>query len=176
MNEMAHGQNIVCPVASQHSKMKRLSELEAFIVLDDTLDALNKQYLDAKAQRKELVALSGADDAMAVVAMDMEDSTWCAMQARYIELRANRKMMARAQKMMRQRDLQIEELEERILQSDKVKQAQNFANYLKILEIVKEKNKTPRIFEWMALFLFLRINIFGQDMNKKYTQNFAVAA
>ena len=47
---------------------------------------------------------------MAEIAIDMEDSAWCAMQTRYIELRAKRHLMARAQDMMRHRDKQIEEL------------------------------------------------------------------
>lgn len=168
MNEMARRQDVLSyAVVKPSKKLEPLSELEAFAVLDDTLEALYKQYLDAKAQRKELVLIGGADDAMASVAMDMEDSAWCAMQTRYIELRKDGLMMKRAQKMRRQRDLEIQEQEEVILQNDKIKQARDFANYLKILKIMKQKNKTPRIFEWLFVFLLLNIDIFGQNTYRK---------
>ncbi len=167
MNEMAHASAPAGGgVFERRKRLRSLSELEAFILLDDTLEALHKQYMDAKAQRKELVALCGRDDAMTVVAIDMEDSCWCAMQTRYIELRAVGKMMAKAQTMMRRREYDIKEMELRILERDKEKQARDFMNYLKIIEVLKEKNKTPRIFEWLALFLFLRIDVFGQNPNK----------
>ena len=159
----------------QDAAMKSLGELEAFIILDDLLNSLHKQYLDAKAQRKELVALGGQDDAMASVAFDMEDSAWCAMQTRYVELRAERKMMARAQDMMRRHERQIEARNRRIEKSYKRKQAHDFVNYLKILEAIKEKNRTPRIFEWLILFIIFRIDLTGGSLDRK-TQNLAMAA
>lgn len=168
MNEMARApQKGVVGAFERRKRLRSLSELEAFMCLDGTLDSLHKQYMDAKAQRKELVAMCGGDDAMAAMAIDLEDSCWCAMQTRYIELRAKGKMMARVQSMMRQRERDIEGLELRILKRDQEKQARDFVNYLKIVAIMKEKNKTPRIFEWLAVFLFLKIDVFGQDHHKK---------
>jgi len=104
MNQMARQETALGFVKPRtHKNLQPLEELDAFVLLDDVLEDLHKQYLDAKAQYKELVSLSGADDAMATVALDMQDSAWCAMQTRYIELRAERKMMAQAQDMIRRR-------------------------------------------------------------------------
>ncbi len=150
----------------RRQSLRALSELDAFILLDDTLDSLNKQYLDAKVQRKELVALYGDDDAMASVAIDMEDSAWCAMQTRYIELRAERKIMAQAQAMMRRRERDMQEQETRILHRDKEKQARDLVNYLRILKVVKEKNRTPKVLELFAVLFFLDVDIFGNNVHK----------
>ena len=175
MNKMARCESILSTMAPYRTaSLECLSELDAFVILDDTLNFLHKQYLEAKTQRKELVALNGADDAMVDVALDMEDSAWCAMQTRYIELRAQRKMMAQAQQMMRVRERQIEELNEKIEQSHKQKKAQDFVNYLKAMEVMKQKNKTPRIFEWLVLFLIFRDNFINRSLNQQF-QNFSMA-
>jgi len=78
-----------------------LSELEAFAKLDDLLAHLQKQYLDAKQHCKQAVEEHGADSAMAEMAMDMQDSAWCMLQTRHVELRQVRDMMDKAQRLMR---------------------------------------------------------------------------
>jgi hypothetical protein len=113
---------------------------------------------------------------MADIARDMEDSAWCAMQTRYLELRAERNIMARAQDMMRRRNKQIQDLKERATQRHKQKQAREFMNYLKVIKTVKEKNRTPQIFEWLMLFLILRIDMLGQNTKQRnYSNAFAIA-
>ena len=113
---------------------------------------------------------------MTEIAIDMEDSAWCAMQTRDIELRAKRHLMARAQDMMRHRDKQIEELKESAEATNKQRQARDFMNYLKLMEAIKEKNKTPKIFEWLILFLIFRFDLIGQNANKKnYAHIFPIA-
>ena len=62
MNELAQGRNTVrrnhAPFKpNQTSPEEALSELDAFAQLDDLLESLQKQYLDAKAQRAELTAV-----------------------------------------------------------------------------------------------------------------------
>ena len=178
MNEMARTESAMSRIKPRrpHVHMKPLSEIEAFILLDDTLENLNKQYLNAKRQANDLVNLNGADDAMADIARDMEDSAWCAMQTRYLELRAERNIMARAQDMMRRRNKQIQDLKERATQRHKQKQAREFMNYLKVIKTVKEKNRTPQIFEWLMLFLILRIDMLGQNTKQRnYSNAFAIA-
>jgi len=39
-------------------------------------------------------------------------------------------------------------------------------NYLKIMKVMKEKNKIPQIFEWLILFLIFRIDVFSQSQQK----------
>ncbi len=177
MNEMARTQSAMAKVKPRqaHHGMKALTELEAFRLLDNTLENLHKQYIDAKAQTKELVSLNGTDDAMASVAIDMEDSAWCAMQTRYLELREKRHLMAQAQDMMRRRERQLNDLKERVEQSHKQRQARDFMNYLKLMEMIKKKNKTPQIFEWLMLFLIFRDKFFGQHAQQNSYNKLATA-
>ncbi len=91
------------------SKRAPLSEMEAFCRLDPLLADLYKQYLDAKGHRTALVSLNGPNDPMAEIAIDMEDSAWCAYQVRYMELRAQRDKMALAQRLMDEDRREIED-------------------------------------------------------------------
>lgn len=156
MNEMASRIDAIHPASAEQRPAQPLSELEAFVQMDGLLGSLQKDYLDAKAQRVELVALHGDSDAMAEVAMDMEDSAWCAMQTRYLELRAEREIMERAQRLMRRAEEKIEQEKAR----EKAYEAKQLAYYLKTLEKIKEMNKGPNIFEWAILFLIFKISPF----------------
>ncbi|HPD83515.1 MAG: hypothetical protein R3D88_05700 [Alphaproteobacteria bacterium] len=156
MNDMASRLEVLHVPASSKRAPTPLSELEAFMQIDDLLMSLNKDYLEAKAQRIELVALYGSEDAMVEVIMDMEDSAWCAMQTRYLELRAERELMERAQRLMRRAEEKIEEEKLR----EKIYEAHQFAYFVKILEKVKEMNKTPKIFEWAFLLLLFKLEPF----------------
>ena len=161
MNDMVRRLDDICPAEQLKCAPKTLSELDAFICIDYLLADLNKQYLEAKSYRQELVALHGADDAMAEVAIDMEDSAWCAMQTRYIELRRRRDLMERAQRMMRQAD---EEVEAEI-QRDKERELKKFIQHSKILAQIKEQNRVPRIFEWAFLMLLFKMEPFHDRPN-----------
>ncbi len=77
-----------------------ISELEAFMFCDDLLASLHKEFVDAKEQRIKATHEFGVDDGMTDMAVMMEDSCWCAMQTRYIELRGDRGLMKRAQEMI----------------------------------------------------------------------------
>lgn len=153
MNDMVQRLDAIRPADVKKRAPTALSELEAFIQTDDLLADLNKQYLEAKRERKELVALNGADDAMTEVALDMEDSAWCAMQTRYLELRQDRELMAKVQRMMRQSEEEIEYEVKR----DKERNLKQFIYYTQALNRMKEKNKTPRIFEWAILLLIFKM-------------------
>lgn len=175
MNEMARHPRAIPAMDVNSTAPQPLTELEAFTLLDNTLDDMHKQYLDAKIQRQELNKMMGADDPMTLVAMDMEDSCWCAMQTRYIEVRAMRDMMDKAQSLMRQRDQLINEKKLRILIQDKERRARDFFLYLKVMQIIKEKNKTPNIFEWFAALIFLQLD-FASMYNKSQKQAYALVA
>ncbi len=171
MNAMVQRLETIRPADAVARPVEVLSELEAFIRIDDLLASLNKQYLDAKSDRKEIVALNGADDAMAEVAIDMEDSAWCAMQTRYIELREKRELMARAQQMMRRSEKDV--LEERAKKATRKKEKtyQAFIFRMQLLRRVKELNETPHILEWAILFLMFHITPF--DKKPVLQQSFA---
>jgi len=94
-----------------------MSELQAFMELDPLLASLHKQYVDARAVRLMAVKDFGAGDAMTEIALLAEDSAWCAMQTRYMELRADRMMMRDAQAMMRESE--AEEILARAAEEDR---------------------------------------------------------
>lgn len=153
MNEMTQRLDALQSQSVNHQSCHAsLSELDAFILMDATLAGLNRQYLEAKSQRKELVKLNGADDPMAEVAMDMEDSNWCAMQTRYLELREDRELMVKAQRMMRESEEKVEQ--EEVL--EKERKSKEMAYYNRILDKIREQNKVPEIFEWLLVFMLFR--------------------
>jgi hypothetical protein len=151
MNDMAQRLDMLNEQHADIGGAEPLSELEAFAQLDPTLAGLNKEYLEAKDYRQELVRLNGADDPMAEVAADMEDSNWCAMQTRYLELRERREMMAQAQRLMRASEEKIEkEIEER-----KTAQSMRFLEWAKSIERIRKAQKSDPILEWACALMIL---------------------
>ena len=153
--EIAHLQ----PTERQQSQLRGdsknadpLSEIEAFIQIDSLLAQLHKQYIEAKMQRIELNAANGQSDPMAEIAMDMEDSAYCAFQTRYIELRQMRDLMAKAQRLMREsaEDVQREKNKER------EKEFRNFIMLSKMNAKLQEENKQGG-FEYAALLLIFNL-------------------
>lgn len=129
-----------------------LSELEAFAKLDDLLAHLQKQYLDAKAERQQAVEEHGPDSAMAEMAMDLQDSAWCALQTRHVELRQVRDMMDKAQRLMRE----SREEAENARAKDKQKEFSNFIALAKAQEQIREKDQQGG-FEWAILLLLFNL-------------------
>lgn len=150
---------------------KALSELEAFVHIDGLLASLNKQYLEAKQQRKELVALNGVDDAMAEVVLDMEDSAWCAMQTRYIELRQERELMERAQRMMREADEAVE-IE---IKKDKEKEFGKFLSSMKMIEQLRTQERRFNLGAFEAMFIMLIFKMIPAHDTPNFSQR-ALAA
>ncbi len=175
MNEMAGRLDglcdEVCSRRSQEDSPEALSEQEAFIRMDSLLASLNKQYLEAKQQRKELVALNGTDDAMAEVALDMEDSAWCAMQTRYIELREERELMVQAQRMMRDAE-DVAALE---VKKDKEKEFGKFISSLKIIEQLRTQERRFNLGAFEAMFIMLIFKMIPAHEAPQYNQQ-ALAA
>lgn len=170
MNEMVQRLDTIQPDAHNDVPSKVLNELEAFIEIDATLASLNKQYLDAKTQRKALIALHGAEDAMAEIAIDMEDSAWCAMQTRYIELREQRDLMKQAQRLVRQSEIIVEDKKQR------KKQNQAFALFqrMQILERVREQRRANIGLVEIA-YILLAFKLLPNGFNKPSFQMSAVA-
>jgi len=129
-----------------------LSEVEAFMQLDPLLAQLHKQFLEAKIYRKELSAANGPNDPMTEVALDMEDSAYCAFQTRYIELRQVRDMMARAQRLMRD----SAEDAEREKNKEREQEFKNFLMMAKMQDRVNEQNRQGG-FEYAILLLIFNL-------------------
>lgn len=137
-------------VTFEKADLKPMSELEAFASLDPLLSSLRKEYLDAKSQRAQALREYGAGDAMSEMAEWAEDSAWCAMQTRYMELRADRVMMAQAQVIMHESLEEYRALETRAKQKEAVRCAEQLLLFQKMRD-VKEENKSSL---WL-LMLFL---------------------
>lgn len=145
MNDMASGA-LDLPVSymTNHNDYapQTLSELDAFIELDETLAALNKEYLDEKSHHASLLKAFGADDAMVEIAEDMVDSAWCAMQTRYLEVRAKQQMMERAQCLVRAVEKEQTELKQKKQYDRIIKQGERFMILARMMENRRERNKT----------------------------------
>ena len=102
----------------------------------------------------------------------MEDSCWCAMQARYIELRDDRVLMRCVQKMLyesqRTYEAYLEERREQKIQQEKLALAEKAKQYLSLHNIAKERNKTPHSLEWFALFVLLEFDVTGQSQQPSH--------
>jgi Asp-tRNA(Asn)/Glu-tRNA(Gln) amidotransferase A subunit family amidase len=132
---------------------KPLDELHAFMRLDPLLADLHKQYMDAKDNCAELVREHGADDVMVDVAMDMEDSAWCAMQTRYLEVRAKRDLMEKAQHLMRVSEQEIAQNVEADLKQERKKQFDLYLAMLKMFDQQRQKERRLDLGTFEALFV-----------------------
>lgn len=129
-----------------------LQELDIFASLDPLLGDLQRQYKDARFMRRTQEKQFGADDPMGDVARDAEDSAWCAMQTRYIELRGDRDLMRQVQAIQNEQ----REEERRDLEREKSRLALETYYRGELMTRMKKEAKTPTIFEWILLFMLLR--------------------
>ena len=95
---------------------------------------------------------------MVSIAIDMEDSLWCAMQARYIELRQKRCLMQRVQKMMRQHQQSVEHMKEQAVKREEKQKTQDFINFCELMRTLKERNKSSHVLEFLVAFFFLQMD------------------
>lgn len=103
MNDVASmldGMVMSAPKSAPSALREPMSEMDAFIEMDPLLAQLHKDFIDARQMRTQAQKEYGADDAMTEMAAYSEDSAWCAMQTRYMELRADRDNMAQAQELV----------------------------------------------------------------------------
>ena len=158
MNQMAQNgiaSNIDEAASVRVCSSDQLSELDAFIQMDPLLAALNKDYRQSKAERQDIAQMFGNDDPMTEVARDKEDSAWCAMQTRYLELRGESEKMREAQGLMRAQNEQA--IEEVIAEKKREKEqlAQQLFYYNRMSETARERNKPSYVFELGYIMLFL---------------------
>ncbi len=152
MNDMAQGAGVnATALRAKSSKPipKVLTELEAFVCIDPLLKHLHQQYVDAKQDRSALTQQYGVNDPMVEIAIDMEDSAWCSMQTRYLELREKRNLMTLAQALIRDSEYAIERVKEKLARE----KALELFYYFKMLEKMREVNKPSRALEiWLILY------------------------
>jgi len=167
MNRMARG-DLSPSFVSSHLKAsppKILNEIEGFSCFDSLLKTLSKQYEDARGQRKALIKSNGLEDAMTQMAIDNEDSYWCAMQTRYLELREDSILMRRVQKMIYDSQCATEQYAQDLIARKKEQKANYIATRLRLymifLKQLKQQNKPSYIFEMFAAFLFLNLSLTG---------------
>jgi hypothetical protein len=177
MNDIAGGNPdaIMSQLDKPQSKPQKLDELEAFMALDPLLTNLNKDYLEAKNQRKALVAQFGANDPMVDVALDMEDSAWCAMQTRYLELRDQRELMAKAQQIMLQSERDCQAIKKKEIQKERQRQFELYLTFLKIIEKKKEQERRFNIGTFEALFVMMIFKLIPVDFRSSFNQKLSAA-
>ena len=157
MNEVSarldHG-----PSFTPTRSVRILDEMQAFMLLDPLLADLNKQYVDAKGARLQAEKEYGRGDGMTDMAMMLEDSAWCAMQTRYMEVRANRRLMSQAHNLM---DESRREEEERVAEEktrNALKLIDQMQMMLRIREMSEAQEKRARSRADWWLFLMLMVN------------------
>lgn len=131
---------------------KPAAEIEIFIRFDPLLCDLHRQYRDACAQRRRHEKDFGRDDPMADVARDIEDSAWCAMQTRYMEVRADRALMQKVQ--AEQRAEREDALRRR--ESEKRQEALALFYQTEVLGRMRAQSKSPAVFEWLLMLWLMK--------------------
>lgn len=151
---MAVAQRVETLRLEQPEQLKRspLTELEAFIQMDTLLAELNKEFQDVRRHHRELVHKNGPDDPMARVAADLEDSAWCAMQTRLLELRSQRILMRKAQRLIHQARREEEEREEK----KRALKMAAFVNHVATIEDQRENKAIPGLLEWLIFYIWVQ--------------------
>jgi hypothetical protein len=127
--------------------------MQAFLQLDPLLADLHKRYLDAKATRIQAHKEYGAGDGMGEMTAMMEDSAWCAMQTRYMELRTNRNLMKQARELMEASRRE----EEEHARSEKQREALSMLDQLQMLVSMRQTQaaREKHSVEWMLFLVFM---------------------
>lgn len=126
-----------------------LTELQAFLLIDPLLARLHKEYLDAKDTRCKSEKDFGKDDPMTDMALLVEDSAWCAMQTRYMEVRADRALMLQAQSLMEEERAKEKQRKER----EKTADALRLFDYMEMLMRVRKKEISSLNWVWAFIFM-----------------------
>ncbi len=135
-----------------------MSELDVFARLDPLLGDLQKQYRNAQLTRRQQEKQFGHDSAMADVALEAQDSAWCAMQTRYMEVRKDRSLMHKVQSILhRQKQEQLQQQEEK-LQTERTHKAEQLRLYHQLRQNTDirrdQKGGGDILLAWLWLFIF----------------------
>lgn len=158
MNTVARQLDAMHPHPS-HAPRNILTELEIFASIDPLLGDLQRQYKDARYIRRTQEKMFGPDDPMGDVARDAEDSAWCAMQTRHMEVRADRDMMRQVQA------IQHEQREDERRERERVDNRARLDTYYQadMMARMKQRTKTPSLFEWLVVLWLM--NRMGQPFS-----------
>lgn len=145
----------------------KMDELAAFCQLDPLLARLQKEFRNHKAETAQARAQFGADSPLVEIAADAEDSAWCAMQTRLLELRAERELMRRAQEMI----LNSERAEERALEKAEAQRVQQLADQMRMIASVSadqksQKNKEANFLDLLLIYALFFHRKFMEDLVK----------
>lgn len=128
-----------------------ISELQAFAALDPLLFDLRKQYFDAKSTRTQSEKDFGIDDCMTDMAMIEEDSAWCAMQTRYMELRSDRALMMKAQALIMESICE----QERLARAEREEEARKISQQMDLLLRMRDAQNKKDEEDWLLALLLL---------------------
>lgn len=165
MNEMVQNLDSIVdmPVLAENQSCSApQSELAAFMMVDPVLANLNRQYLDAQSHCRELISRYGDNDAMAEIAADMEQSAQCAMEARLLELRRNGDVAGAVEDILLREKQEEQEERENKLKEELEEHHKTLLVWVRLAQSLRERYKTPAIFEWAALFLMFHITPLSQ--------------
>ena len=140
------------PAEPSRTPANLLDELSIFAALDPVLGDLQRQYKDARYLRRTQEKQFGKDDPMADVARDMEDSAWCAMQTRYMEVRGDRDLMREVQQIQNEQ----RETERRALEGQRRREALETYYTADMVARMHRRDKAPAILEWVVLLWIMR--------------------
>lgn len=152
MNDVASMLDGMLSAASQSPKREPMSDLEAFAQTDPLLAQLQKDFIDARALRIQAQKEYGQDNPMTDMAGLSEDSAWCAMQTRFLEVRADRACAKKAQDILLEERLEAEREERRAREEQTLK----FYRQMQVYNRVQEKR--PSAAEILFFYLLLMIS------------------
>ena len=142
-----------------------LKDFDAFIALDDCMAALHKDYLTARAQRLALQKQYGADDAMTEMAMDAEESAWAALQTRYIECKADHRLVQAMQDLLQNDRIARQKFDD----ERRAKAAEHWAAFVRfwqtVFSVQRTRKNQPDIFADLAIIILLQKHLQTGRMN-----------
>ena len=143
-----------------------LSEVGLYLSNDRLLAELYRQYLEAQRNYVTSLKQHGADSAMTEIALDMSESSFCAMETRLIELRHQEEMKAKVERVQKkQREEYEQEMQKRqaeyarrgIEQPEQIRV--NTADIKQVQTAQKAQSKEQNMFWALMAFSFM-----GNDM------------
>lgn len=153
MNDVSRRLDII-PDAPHPKPQNAVNEMEAFRFIDDLLAKLHKEYVDAKEHRIKAQKEFGASDGMTDLSMILEDSAWCAMQTRYMELRGDAGLMKRAREIMEETRRAEEQAHRRKKEAEEMDQWK----IVQMIARMKDKQKQDEAILWFIILVHAGMN------------------
>jgi hypothetical protein len=128
---------------------KPRSELDYFAKYDPLLSDLMKEHKDACGYRAMSAKQYGKADGMTDMAAIAEDSAWCAVQTRYLELRGDRALMKAVQSEM----AADQAAEQKTLKDAAQNKLLQQYRLMQMAGTLRKDSKIESGFEWLLLLL-----------------------